>query len=78
MMSTKEEHVILNKIKDLGIHEIMNIDSDTYVRRVPGGLIYVTTVRTGASHMGGSGISSKSVTSTFVPFSGSIKWTEGR
>jgi len=60
MMSTKEEREILNKLKDLGMHETLTIDSICEVRRVPGGFLYVTTVTLNTA--------SKSTSSTFVPF----------
>lgn len=64
MMSTREEHVVLSKLKDLGIHETMAIDSEVSVMRVPGGLIYTFVVRSLNEH----GNRIRTVSSTFVPF----------
>lgn len=54
-------YVVLNKLKKLSLHETLIIDSECVVRRVPGGLLYITTIDIN--------VTSVSVTSTFVRFS---------
>lgn len=63
MMSTAEEQAELDKLKNLALHEILELDFETTVRRVPRGFLYVTTVKAGNA----SNPTAKSVASTFVP-----------
>jgi len=42
MMIRAKNSVVLEDLKRLGYHEIMDINKDTKVMRVPDGLIYIT------------------------------------
>ena len=40
MMSMREEEIIMNSLRNLACHETMTINDETYVMKVPGGLLY--------------------------------------